>query len=326
MEAPAGRLAGGPAGTPSHAEDALAVASADAPADAPGDVPRRYDRRSLSYANTFASRRTRMAIRAVEWATGKVEVLARIREFERRAARGEPQGGRAFWAAALDVMGIAVLTPPAEVARIPREGPVVAVANHPHGLVDGMVLAEVLGRVRPDYRILSRSILSGIDAAASSFLIPVPFPHEADAQARMVAMRARALAHLGQGGLVAVFPSGAVASSPTAWGRPVEGEWNAFTAKLIRVSGAAVLPVFFPGSNSRAYQVAARVSATLRQGLLLHEVVAAMDRPQRPVVGEAIPPEAMAGMEPRALMAWLRERTLGLGQPEGASSSGVGGS
>lgn len=307
MEARAGRL-GGDLGGDLGGGPAAEGTSGDGL-----EAPRRYDRRSLTYANTFASTRTRLAIRAVEWATGKAAVLRRIREFERRAARGEPHGGQAFWRAALDVMGIDVPTPPEEVARIPREGPVVVVANHPHGLVDGMVLAEVLGRVRSDYRILSRSILFGIDEAASSFLIPVPFPHEADAQGRMLAMRARALAHLGGGGLVALFPSGAVASAPTAWGRPVEGEWNAFTAKLVRVSGAAVLPVFFPGSNSRAYQVAARLSPTLRQGLLLHEVVAAMDRPQAPRVGEAIPPEAMAGREGRALMAWLRERTLALG-------------
>lgn len=297
MEGWAGPLAGGPAARGGAG---------------PEDAPRRYDRRSLTYANTFATARTRLAIRAVEWATGKAAILRRVREFERRAAQGEPHGGQAFWGAALGVMGIAVTTPLAEVARVPREGPVVLVANHPHGLVDGMVLAELVGRVRADYRILSRSILSGIDEAASSFMIPVPFPHEADALGRMVAMRARAVAHLAAGGLVALFPSGAVASSPTAWGRPVEGEWSAFTAKLIRVSGAAVVPVFFPGANSRAYQVAARLSPTLRQGLLLHEVAAAMDRPQRPVVGEPVPPEAMRGREPRALMAWLRERTLAL--------------
>jgi putative hemolysin len=281
------------------------------------DAPRVYDRRSLTYSNTFASARTRAAIRAVEWATGKLAILRRIREFERRAAAGEPHQGQAFWRAALEVAGIAVLTPSSQVARIPRTGPVVMVANHPHGLVDGMVLAEIVGRVRTDYRILSRSILTGIDASASSFLIPVPFPHEAGAQEKMLAMRGQALAHLGAGGLVALFPAGVVAASRTAWGPPVEAEWNLFTAKLIRVSGAIVVPVFFPGRNSRAYQVANRLSPTLRQGLLLHEVVAAMDRPQAPVVGEPIRPDQLAVRwgDPRALMAWLRDRTLALAQP-----------
>lgn len=285
-----------------------------------------YDRRSLTYANTFASPWTRAAIRAVEWATAKPAILARVRAFEGRAAAGEAHEGQAFWDAALRVMGIEVLTPPAQVARIPRDGPVVLVANHPHGLVDGMVLAAILGRVRGNYRILARSILSGIDASASSFMISVPFLHEADAQARMVAMRSQAMAHLARGGLVALFPAGGVAASATLWGPAIEAPWSPFTAKMIRNSGACVVPAFFPGANSRAYQVAGRLSATLRQGLLLREVAGAMNRPQAPVVGEAIGPEELAARlhDPRAGMAWLRERTLALGHGRPAQRVGTG--
>jgi putative hemolysin len=278
-----------------------------------------YDRRSLTYANTFDSAWKRSAIRAIEWMTGKATILRRIREFERR---GTPVG-QAFWRAALDVMRIDILTPPDEIARIPATGPVVLVANHPHGLVDGMVLAEIIGRVRPDYRILTRSILTGIDESAASFMIPVPFPHEADSQRKMLDMRARAMDHLRAGGLVALFPSGVVASAPSFFAPAEEAEWNVFTAKMIRTSRASVLPVFFPGANSRAYQIANRVSPTLRQGLLLHEIVHAFDRPQRPHIGDAIPPDVLATRhaDPRALMAWLRDRTLALGQRVGTGSS-----
>lgn len=278
--------------------------------DASPDTLRVYDRRSLTYANTFESPLKRAAIRAVEWATARHAILRRIRAFERRG----PAKGQAFWRAALDVMGIEVATPEGQVARIPPTGPVVLVANHPHGLVDGMVLAELVGRVRADYRILTRSILTGIDESASSFMIPVPFPHEPDAQGRMVAMRARATAHLAAGGLLALFPAGVVASSLSLLGPAVEAEWNVFTSKLVRVSGASVVPVRFPGANSRAYQVANRLSPTLRQGLLLHEIVHAMDRPQAPVVGHPIPPAELAHRlgDARALAAWLRARTLAL--------------
>lgn len=276
------------------------------------DAPRVYDRRSLTYSNTFDSPMKRTAIRGIEWLTGKITILRRIREFERR---GTPQG-QAFWRACLDVMGIDLLTAAEDLARIPREGPVVLVANHPHGLVDGMILADLIGRVRQDYRILTRSILTGIDESAASYMIPVPFPHEEDSQRKMIEMRGKAMDHLRAGGLVALFPSGVVASAQSLFGPAVEAEWNVFTAKMIRTSGATVLPVYFPGSNSRWYQMAAQLSPTLRQGLLLHEIVHAMDHPQKPVIGDPIPPSETAGRiaDPRAFMAWLRDRTLALGR------------
>ena len=222
--------------------------------------------------------------------------------------------GQAFWRATLDVMGIDLLTPADQLARIPKTGPVVFVANHPHGLVDGMILADMIGRVRNDYRILTRSLLTGIDEDAASYMIPVPFPHEPQAQKKMVDMRRAAMEHLKAGGIVALFPAGGVASSDSMFGPAIEREWSVFTAKMIRTSGATVVPCFFPGSNSRAYQIANRISATLRQGLLLHEIVHALNKPQKPVVGVPVDPAEIAARadDPRAFMAWLRAHTLGL--------------
>ncbi len=276
----------------------------------PGEAPRVYDRRSLTYSNTFDSPVKRAVIKSVEWMTGKVTIIRRIREFERRG----PPTGQAFWRACLDVMRVDLTTPAEQIARIPATGPVVLVANHPHGLVDGMILADLIGRVRNDYRILTRSILTGIDESASSYMIPVPFPHEADAQRKMLEMRTRAMDHLKAGGLVALFPSGVVASAPTLFGPAEEAEWNVFTAKMIRTSGAAVVPVRFFGANSRWYQMANRISPTLRQGLLLHEIVHSLDKPQGPVVGKPLSQTDMAphAADPRAFMAWLRAHTLAL--------------
>ncbi|MEL7025925.1 MAG: lysophospholipid acyltransferase family protein, partial [Pseudomonadota bacterium] len=193
-------------------------------------------------------------------------------------------------------------------------GPLVVVANHPHGLVDGMVLADLIGRVRTDYKILTRSLLTGV-AEIEDFMIPVPFPHEENALDKNLDMRRRAMDHLSEGGCVVLFPSGVVASSERMWGPAVEREWNPFTAKMIFRSGATVLPVKFPGQNSRAYQIANRISATLRQGLLLFEVTHALGRPQRPFVGEAIRPDEVQTWtgKSREFMSWLRATTLDLG-------------
>jgi putative hemolysin len=272
----------------------------------------KYDRRSLTYANSFDAPVTSFIIRAIEWFTGKISIIKMIREFEKRGA----PTGQPFWRAALDTMGIPLQTPQSEIDNIPVDGPVVVVANHPHGLVDGMILADLIGRRRTDYKILTRALLTGIDEVAASYMIPVPFPHEPDAQRKSVEMRAQAMAHLKEGGLISVFPSGVVASSDSMFGPALEREWNVFTAQMIRRSGARVVPIFFPGANSRAYQVANRISATLRQGLLLHEVVKSCNNPQKPVVGAPISDEQMKQLQsdPRGFMAWLREHTLSLGE------------
>lgn len=275
-----------------------------------GATPTTYDRRSLTYANSFDSSATALIIKTIEWLTGKLTILRMVRQFERN---GAPEG-QAFWRAALDVMGIPLATPQEQIDRIPQDGPVVVVANHPHGLVDGMILADLIGRRRNDYRILTRALLTGLDEVASSYLIPVPFPHEEDAQRKSVEMRAEAMAMLKQGGLVSVFPSGVVASSKTMFGPAVEAEWNVFTAQMIRRSGARVVPIYFPGANSRWYQIANRISATLRQSLLLHEVVHCCNKPQKPVVGEPLTDAQMERLhsDPRGFMAWLRDHTLSL--------------
>lgn len=270
----------------------------------------KYDRKSLSYASTFDDPLQSRIISAIEWVSGKLTILRLIRKFEKRGA----PVGQPFWRAALDTMGIDLLTPQEQLNLIPKKGPVIVVANHPHGMIDGMIFADLIGRVRPDYRILTRSLLTSIDEVAGSYMIPVPFPHDQDAQRKGVEMRAKAMAHLKEGGVVALFPSGVVAASETWFGPAVEAEWNVFTAKMIRRSGATVVPIKFPGQNSRAYQIANKLSPLLRQGLLLHEIVHSCNKPQAPVVGAPIPKEDIEKRadDPRGFMAWLREHTLAL--------------
>ncbi len=286
----------------------LEVARAVVPA---AGVGRRYDMRRLSYSGTFTNPAKVLTIRAIEWATAKLKLLSMIRSFERD---GAPMGVT-FWSKAIRHMGIRIDTPPDEIARIPRTGPLVVVANHPHGLVDGMIMAEMVSRVRPDFRILTRSLLSGIPEI-EEFMIPVPFPHEANARELGLEMRDLTMAHLKAGGVVILFPAGKVAMSQTWFGPAVEGEWNVFTHKIVRNSGATILPIRFTGQNSRAFQIANQIGDTPRQGLLLYEIKRALFKPQRPHIGAPI---SAAELEkwpgnPRGFLAWLRQHTLNLGK------------
>jgi putative hemolysin len=274
-------------------------------------VERKYDMRRLSYAGTFKDPWKAGTIRAIEWLTAKVQLLRLIRSFEKSGA----PFGSPFWPKAIRHMGIRIDTPPEEIARIPATGPLVVVSNHPSGLVDGMVLAEMINRVRSDFKILTRSLLTGIPEV-EEFMIPVPFPHEDNARELGLVMRDETIQHLKAGGVIILFPAGKVAMSPGWWGPAVEGEWNVFTHKIVRSTGATILPIYFPGQNSRAFQIANQVSDTLRQGLLLYEIKRCLFKATRPVIGEPILAEELRKWDgnPRGFLAWLREHTLALGK------------
>jgi len=270
---------------------------------------RPYDMRRLSYAGTFKNPFKANTIRAIEWLTAKITLLRLIRDFERT---GAPVGAP-FWPKAIRQMGIRIDTPPEEIALIPPTGPLVVVSNHPSGLVDGMILAELVNRVRSDFKILTRSLLTGIPEV-EQFMIPVPFPHEDNARELGLQMRDETMKHLKAGGVIILFPAGKVAMSEGWWGPAIEGEWNVFTHKIVKSSGATILPVYFPGQNSRAFQIANQISDTIRQGLLLYEIKRCLFKPTRPVIGAPIPAAELKNWEgnPRGFLAWLRDHTLGL--------------
>lgn len=270
----------------------------------------RYDARRLSYAGTFSDPSKVLIIRTIEWVTGKLPLLRHIRRFEKMGA----PNGQPFFTQALDVMGIEVKTPQEQIDKIPATGPVVVVANHPHGLVDGLVMAELIGKVRTDYKILTRSLLTGIQEI-DPFMLPVPFPHEEDSHRKSILMRNEAMAHLKAGGVIILFPAGAVATSDTWFGPVKEKPWNPFTAKMVLKSSAQVVPIYFPGRNTRLYQIADKVSATIRQALLLHEIVHARNKSQSPVIGDPLSPDEFGEWKskPGGFMEWLRSHTLALG-------------
>lgn len=288
----------------------ISTSGGAAPVATPAREVRPYDMRRLSYAGTFQNPFKATAIRVIEWLTAKPKLLSMARSFERSGA----PFGAPFWPKAVKHMGIRIDTPDNEIANIPATGPVIVVANHPHGLVDGIVLAEMVGRVRSDFKILTRSLLTGI-AEIEEFMIPVPFPHEENAREAGLEMRNQTMEQLKRGGVIILFPAGKVACSETFFGRAIEAEWNPFTHKMIQRSGATVVPIHFTGQNTRLYMIANKLSATLRQGLLLYEIRKALFKPQRPHIGAPISPDELKKWDgnPRGFLAWLRDHTLSLG-------------
>lgn len=271
---------------------------------------RRFNRNRLTWADSFDQPSLKIAVQLIELATSRRIALKLLRDYERLPS---PNGSE-FWSTVLEVMEIEVRTPVSQLLNIPKDGPVILVANHPTGPLDGIVFAKIVSQIREDYKILTRELMTMMETSFGQYLIAVPFWHTADALEKGLRMRTQANQHLSSGGALAYFPSGSVATSDDWFGPPVEGKWNAFTAKLIRKSGATVVPVRFFGGPSRMYQIGNKISPVLRQGLLLREIVKQRGHPQSPIVGKPIPPHEYLNKSERPLefVQWLRNHTLTL--------------
>jgi putative hemolysin len=263
----------------------------------------------FSYAEESTPRLKRQVIRAVERLTGQPELKRLYVDNQRN-----PQPGESFWSAAVRRLRLDVRYDAARLAALPKTGPLVIVANHPYGVLDGLVIAWLAERIRPDFKILTHSALLRAPEAAPS-LLPVDFSGTPAAMATNLASRAAARDHLANGGCVIVFPAGAVSTSPDRLGRKpaVDWPWQPFTAQLIERSGAVVAPIFFDGQNSRVFQIASHLSLTLRLALIFHEVRSRIGAQLHVAVGEPIAwDDLKAGRDRKAIVDELRRRTEAL--------------
>lgn len=262
---------------------------------------------NLTYADPADPWLKRRLIDVLERATGRplIERLYNeIRDLDVPA--GE------LWGLGLRQLGITFNYDPAQLAKIPEQGPLVLVANHPFGVVDGLMLAHLASKVREDYFLLVNEVLAR-DPRLNAHLLPVDFRETKAAVHMNVDTGRRAVQRVLAGGAMAIFPSGGVATAPTAWGQAVDLPWKPFAAKIIQQSRATVAPLYFPGQNSRLFQLVSQFSMPLRLGLLLQETRNKMDHTFEVRIGDPVPFEDLAHLRDRnALMSRLRELTLGL--------------
>ncbi len=150
---------------------------------------------------------------------------------------------------------------------LPREGPLVVIANHPFGGADAVALPALVLRARSDVKVLGNSETSAI-GGMDRHVLPLEILGGESAVRRNVAMLRQALEHLQSGGALVVFPAGAVAHWQWHSARVEDPSWPGHTARLIRRSGADVLPVWFEGRNGPVFQLLGALHPLLRSALL----------------------------------------------------------
>jgi len=251
--------------------------------------------------------------------------ISELRRTYRSIEEGPPELN--FFERALHALHVHVDAKRAEIERIPASGPVIIVANHPFGAIDGLAASALALQRHSKVRVIANQWLAKIPQLRPWLLAVDVFGQSKSAAGlRTSAAHARssgplsnasvlkaALNHLQNDGLLVLFPAGEVAHFQPSFPGIVDGPWNRLAAALARRSGATVVPMYFEGHNSLLFQMASVVHPNLRTLLLPREMLRRRSTRVKVQVGQPVKKDAIAAFgDDNSLTAWLRLRTYDL--------------
>ena len=218
-------------------------------------------------------------------------------------------------------LGVQVQVSQSDLDKIPKKGPVVAVANHPYGLLDGAVLGDLLTRIRSDVKVLTTTVLSALPELEERCIFIDPFDRPENRAANGRALR-EAIAFVRRGGMLLVFPSGEVSHFDFRAGAIRDPEWRSTAARLVRMTRAKVLPILVRGANGLPFQMLGMVHPRLRTAALPAELLNKRGKVVEVRIGGVIEPSEIEAIpDDEAAIRYMRLRTEVLASRVDASES-----
>jgi len=194
----------------------------------------------------------------------------KAREFDEFLARIMAAGRPDFFASAKVEGQLSSSWDDGCLARIPRQGPVVVMANHPHGLADGVVAMDFLLRARPDALVVGNKWLAQIPGIRPWLIEVNPFdPDQADLG--NLAGTRRILSHLKAGGCILTFPAGEVSNLSLKHRAVRDPVWSPQVVRLARRANASIVPLHISGGNSQLFYSLGLLHPKARTLMLLRE-------------------------------------------------------
>ncbi len=152
-----------------------------------------------------------------------------------------------FWKKTLDILKINYIAE--NVDNIPKAGSSIIVANHPFGLLDGLIICSIICDIRKDYKILINDEVSQIDQIRE-YLLPIKFSTLTEDIKKNIISKKKAIEHVNSNGILITFPSGEVATSSLIFNEANERRWKPLIGSIINKTNATIIPVRFFGKNS----------------------------------------------------------------------------
>lgn len=225
-----------------------------------------------------------------------------------------------FCQAILDYMNVTCKISDQDLARIPKNGKIVVVSNHPFGGIEGIMMGAILRRVRPDVKIMANYFLSVIPEMRDLFLFVDPFGGPKAARANLASMK-HSIEWIKDGHMFGVFPAGEVSHATWKNRKITDPAWSDTISKIIKKTESPVIPIFFAGNNRLFFQIAGLLHPRFRTALLPRELINKKGQEIEVRVGNVIPWARLKKIETEhELTEYLRHRTYMLeNRPSGKS-------
>ena len=198
------------------------------------------------------------------------------------------------------------------------EGPFITVSNHPYGHIDGIMLVDLFGHLRKDYKVMVNELLAHIRAMSPNFINVVPKGNdETGPKAASLGGVRETLGQLRDGHPVGFFPSGAVSDLSLKERCIRDRAWQIPVLRLIQKAGVPIVPIRFFDRNSLYFYMLGLIDWKVRLFRLCGEVFNKRGKRIRLGIGETISPEAQAACDSvEELGVMLRRKVYEMPLPE----------
>lgn len=241
---------------------------------------------SVSYTGPDDPIYKRVLIGGIEKVSGRLKLEQIYNDIKARNLEGF-----ALWEAIIKAFNIVLEYDQTRLTNLPKDKPLVFIANHPFGVLDGLILSYLIAQVADEFYVLVNKALCKEPMLAKYFL-PIDFEDTKEAKLTNIQTRNDALMHLKNGKPIAIFPAGGVATAKKPIvGKAYDLQWKRFVIKLITKNKATVVPIYFEGQNSRLFQLASHIHLNIRLSVLLHEAKNKIGKQIKVQIGNPIPPE-----------------------------------
>src|SRR6201986_360911 len=238
--------------------------------------------------------------------------LMKINKVNELFDKAQPKQGPEFVDAILEGCGIDIEFDEKELKNIPASGGFVAIANHPYGGLEGMVLLKILCMARPDSKLMANFILKKIPNLADYFVAVNPF--ENIEHSSSISGIKTTLQLLAEGTPIGIFPAGEVSTFKLDQKQVTDRMWHPVVGKIIAKAKVPVVPIYFHGNNGLIFNLLSMIHPALRTAKLPSELFNKQGHTIKLRIGKPINiADVPDHNNATKLLSFLRARTYALG-------------